>query len=95
MYFTGVRGGGPPLFVYGIIISIAFFFNIFAVNMLLQYRKRGKFKDYLYGEYLYIVLSLVALTLMADVHDDSVDVVSEAFRHPGHFWQTKWEWTRW
>lgn len=65
MYFTGVKGGSPPLFVYGIMISIAFFFNIFAVNMLLQYRKKGKFKDYLYGEYIYIVLSLVAKTALA------------------------------
>ncbi|MCG7845366.1 MAG: heliorhodopsin HeR, partial [Methanomassiliicoccales archaeon] len=65
MYFTGVRGGSPPDFVYGIFISIAFFFNIFAINMVLQYRKKGKWKDYLYGEYIYIVLSLVAKTALA------------------------------
>ena len=64
-YFTGVRGGGPPLFVYGIIISIAFFFNIFAVNMVLQYKKVGKWKDYLYGERFYIILSLVAKSALA------------------------------
>ncbi|HSV42214.1 MAG TPA: heliorhodopsin HeR [Methanomassiliicoccales archaeon] len=65
MYFTGVRGGTPPLFVYGIMLSIAFFFNIFALNMLLQYRAKGKYKNYLYGEYMYIVLSLVAKTALA------------------------------
>jgi len=65
MYFTGVRGGNPPDFVYGIMISIAFFFNIFAVNMVLQYKKVGKWKDYLYGERFYIVLSLVAKTALA------------------------------
>lgn len=65
MYFTGVRGGSPPGFVYGILLSIAFFFNIFAINMILQYRKKGKWKDYLYGEYIYIVLSLVAKTALA------------------------------
>ncbi|MCX6650133.1 MAG: heliorhodopsin HeR [Methanomassiliicoccales archaeon] len=65
MYFTGVRGGGPPGFVYGIMISIVFFFNIFALNMVLQYRKKGKYQDYLYGEKIYIVLSLVAKTALA------------------------------
>ena len=65
MYFTGVTGGGPPAFVYGIMASICFFFNVFAINMLLQYRKKGKYQDYLYGEYIYIVLSLVAKTALA------------------------------
>ena len=65
MYFTGVRGGSPPGFVYGIMISIAFFFNIFAINMVLQYKKVGKWKDYLYGERFYIILSLVAKTALA------------------------------
>ncbi len=65
MYFLGVSGGSPPTFVYGIMISIAFFFNIFAVNMVLQYKKVGKWKDYLYGERFYIILSLVAKTALA------------------------------
>jgi len=65
MYFTGVSGGSPPGFVYGIMISIAFFFNVFAINMLLQYRKKGKYQDYLYGEKMYIVLSLVAKSALA------------------------------
>ncbi|MDD4222935.1 MAG: heliorhodopsin HeR [Candidatus Methanomethylophilaceae archaeon] len=65
MYFTGVTGGSPPAFVYGIMVSIAFFFNIFAVNMILQYKKVGKWKDYLYGERVYIILSLVAKTALA------------------------------
>ena len=65
MYFLGVSGGSPPTFVYGIMISIAFFFNIFALNMVLQYKKVGKWKDYLYGERFYIILSLVAKTALA------------------------------
>ena len=36
------------------------FFNSFAVNMWLQYKKLGKWKKYEYGERAYIVLSLVA-----------------------------------
>jgi hypothetical protein len=55
----------PPTFVYFIIASIFVFFNGFAVNMILQYRKVGKWKDYLFGERVYIILSLVAKTLLA------------------------------
>ncbi|CAB4681329.1 MAG: hypothetical protein F2658_02200 [Actinobacteria bacterium] len=36
------------------------FFNSFAINMWLQYKKIGKWKDYAYGEKSYIVLSLVS-----------------------------------
>ncbi len=57
--------GSIPNFVYWIYASIAFFFNIFAINMILQYRQVGKWKDYLYGERAYIILSLVAKTLLA------------------------------
>jgi len=55
----------PPDFVYWIFISIAVFFNIFALNMFLQYKKIGKWKDYLHGERMYIVLSLVAKSALA------------------------------
>lgn len=54
-----------PDFVVGIFISIAVFFNLFAINMILQYKKVGKWKDYLYGEKMYIVLSLVAKSALA------------------------------
>jgi hypothetical protein len=55
----------PPTFVYTIIPSLFIFFNIFAVNMYLQYKKVGPWKDYLFGERMYIILSLVAKTLLA------------------------------
>ncbi|MBG6225802.1 hypothetical protein IWX63_002385 [Arthrobacter sp. CAN_A2] len=55
----------PPGFVYGIIISLFLFFNIFAINQLLQYRRVGPWRDYLYGERVYIILSLVAKTALA------------------------------
>ncbi|MFT7601561.1 MAG: hypothetical protein ACI8TP_004520 [Acidimicrobiales bacterium] len=56
---------GPPGFVYGIIFSLFFFFNTFAINQWLQYRKTGRWSDYLYGETIYIVLSLVAKSVLA------------------------------
>lgn len=66
MYFVG----GPsvaevPGFVYGILASYAFFFNTFPVNMVLQYKKIGKWADYRYGEMGYIVLSLLSKSLLA------------------------------
>ena len=63
----GVRAnpdGVPPL-VYGIVISLFLLFNCFALNQWLQYRKRGRFADYLYGEKVYLVLSLVAKSALA------------------------------
>jgi hypothetical protein len=54
-----------PDFVYWIYFSIFVFFNTFAINQVLQYKKVGKWADYLYGEKAYIILSLVAKTLLA------------------------------
>ena len=56
---------GPPGFVYGIIFSLFFFFNTFAINQWLQYRRTGKWADYVFGETVYIVLSLVAKSVLA------------------------------
>ncbi len=58
-------GAEPPGFVYAIIPTIFVFFNSFAINMVLQYKKVGRWKDYLFGERVYIILSLVAKTALA------------------------------
>jgi len=55
----------PPAFVYGIFFSLFVFFNVFAVNMVLQYKQVGKWRDYLYGETAYVFLSLTAKSLLA------------------------------
>lgn len=55
----------PPTFVYWIFVSIFVFFSSFALNMWLQYKKVGKWADYLYGERAYIILSLVAKSALA------------------------------
>lgn len=57
--------GDIPAFVYWIYVSIFVFFNAFAINMFLQYKGVGKWKDYMYGERMYIVLSLVAKSALA------------------------------
>ena len=54
-----------PTFVYWIFFSIFLFFNVFAINQFLQYKKVGKWKNYIYGEWVYIILSLVAKSLLA------------------------------
>jgi hypothetical protein len=59
------EGGGPPDFVYAIFITLAILFNSFAINMVLQYKKWRKWADYLYGERMYVVLSLVAKSALA------------------------------
>lgn len=56
---------GIPGFVIGIFVSLFIFFNIFALNQFLQYKKIGRWEDYLYGEKIYIVLSLVAKSALA------------------------------
>jgi hypothetical protein len=63
--FTPGSSAQPPGFVYGIFLSLFVFFNIFALNMWLQYRQIGRWSDYLFGERAYIVLSLVAKSALA------------------------------
>ena len=66
MYFIGAtQGSTVPAFIYYILGSLTFFFLLFPLNMFLQYKKVSKWKDYLYGEYGYIVLSIVAKTALA------------------------------
>mgnify|MGYP001457116610 CR=1 FL=1 len=68
IYFFGAllpAADKVPTFLYFIFFSLAIFFNIFALNMALQYRAKGRWKDYLFGERFYIILSLVAKSALA------------------------------
>jgi hypothetical protein len=65
MWLGGVNGSQAPAFVYWIFVSIFAFFSCFAVNMVLQYLRIGPWRNYLYGERVYIILSLVAKSLLA------------------------------
>jgi hypothetical protein len=58
-------GDDMPGFVYGIFISIFIFFNLFGLNQYLQYRKVGRWADYVYGEKMYLWLSLIAKSALA------------------------------
>jgi hypothetical protein len=61
----GVGETSAPAFVYGIVFTIFLFFNSFALVQWLQYKKLGKWSDYLRGERTYITLSLVAKSALA------------------------------
>ncbi len=54
-----------PGFVYGIVIVQFVLFFSFGLNQWLQYRGIGKWTDYIYGEKVYLVLSLAAKSLLA------------------------------
>lgn len=63
---TNIFGSGHiPGFVYGIYATMLVLFSSFAVNMYLQYKKQGKWANYYYGERWYMILSLVAKSLLA------------------------------
>lgn len=59
--------GAPeiPGFVYGIFFAQLIFFFSFGLNQWLQYRGVGPWRDYLYGEKVYLVLSLAAKSVLA------------------------------
>lgn len=64
MFGTG-NFGEVPWFVWAIVGTYFVAFNTFPINMILQYKKVGKWADYLYGERVYIVLSLIAKSILA------------------------------
>ncbi|MCF7926194.1 MAG: heliorhodopsin HeR [Candidatus Izimaplasma sp.] len=68
LYMTGASPEATaetPWFVWAIVITYFIAFNSFPVNMIFQYLKKGKWKNYLYGERGYIILSLVAKSVLA------------------------------
>jgi len=63
--FTSLfAGSGPPGFVYAIFFSYLVMFCLFPLNMVLQYLRVGRWADYRFGEYIYILLSIVAKSLL-------------------------------
>jgi hypothetical protein len=64
-FFGSASTGRMPLFVYFIMVSIFVLFFSFALNMFFQYKKWGPWRDYLFGERVYILLSLVAKSALA------------------------------
>jgi Heliorhodopsin len=63
--FNVLSADTVPGFVYGIVVTQAVLFFSFGLNQWLQYRAVGRWGDYAYGEKTYLVLSLVAKSLLA------------------------------
>merc|ERR1711966_101529 len=57
LYFFAGPLDQIPGFVYGIVLSYFIFFQTFPVNMYLQYKKIGMWKNYRVGEVTYQILS--------------------------------------
>jgi hypothetical protein len=63
---TNVVGADTvPGFVYGIVVAQFVLFFSFGLNQWLQYRGVGKWADYAFGEKGYLILSLVAKSVLA------------------------------
>lgn len=68
-YLFGVGAGGydlsqVPSFVWVVFFSLFAFFFSFGLNQWLQFKRIGKWANYFHGETTYIVLSLVAKSLL-------------------------------
>ena len=61
-----LQAGARPIpgFVLAIYGSLFVSFNVFAITMVLQYARVGRWRDYLTGEKIYMVMSLVAKSLL-------------------------------
>lgn len=62
-----LQPGAQPIpgFVWAIYGSLFVSFNVFALTMVVQYAKVGRWRDYLTGEKTYMIMSLVAKSLLA------------------------------
>ncbi len=65
IWFNVITADEVPGFVYGIVVAELVFFFSFGLNQWLQYRRIGRWSSYLFGEKTYLVLSLVAKTVLA------------------------------
>jgi uncharacterized membrane protein len=68
LYMTGASAEATaqtPWFVWAIVGTYFVAFNTFPINMVLQYLGKGKWMNYMYGERGYIILSLVAKSVLA------------------------------
>lgn len=76
-FFDGVRRGDPPAFVWAI-VPIEFIIDAsFAVNMFLQQKEFGKWRNYLYGEYAFTILSFTAKSLLAWINFGGTNTLKE------------------
>lgn len=72
-----------PWYGWAAIIAYFAFFNSFALNMFLQYKKVGPWKSYIFGEKVYVWLSLIAKSTVAWIVFSGAiqtsDIISQLF----------------
>mmetsp|Transcript_15132 Transcript_15132/g.23762 ORF Transcript_15132/g.23762 Transcript_15132/m.23762 type:complete len:299 (+) Transcript_15132:85-981(+) len=64
-FFAGVSRGEPPAFVSTIVFSLFLLDFTFPICFFLQWKQIGVFRDYLVGEFGFIMLSFTAKTFLA------------------------------
>ena len=64
-FFAGIKQGDPPAFVGSIVFTLFFLEALFPLCFYLQWCKVGIFRDYLVGEFGFIMLSFTAKTFLA------------------------------
>ncbi len=67
LWAASTASGAMPVpgFVFAIFGSLFVAFNVFAITMVLQYARIGRWRDYLVGEKTYMLMSLIAKSLLA------------------------------
>ena len=65
IWSSEAEGGDVPGFVFAIFASLFVLFFSFAANMALHYARAGRWRDYLFCERGYLVLSLAAKSALA------------------------------
>ena len=73
-YFTvGItRGEDPPGYVGTILVALFILDGSFAAVFIMQWKEIGYFKDYVFGEFIFIMLSFTAKTFLAWITYGSV-----------------------
>jgi hypothetical protein len=67
IYFASnrINGSSMPVYIYWLAGSMFILFLCFFANLLLQRQRKGKWADYLFGERIFMVLSVLAKTALA------------------------------
>jgi len=64
-FFTSLERGQPPGFVSTVVVSLFLLESLFPLVFVLQWKKVGPFKDYLVGEFAFIIMSFTTKTFLA------------------------------
>lgn len=61
----GQSAAQAPVFVWVVMFGLFVNESLFAANMYAQQRELGRWRDYIYGEYVFIILSFTAKSMLA------------------------------